>query len=517
MSTNVTKENLQEFATKLHAKNKTIFATKTDVGTPLVANTAAGMTDTTKIYVYTGSETGYTAGNWYYYNGSAWASGGVYNAEAIETDTTLTVSGMAADAKAVGDEFAKDLWGVPLAVREAIYTLLSSAAYATTGLTDEITVVENWAEEVYSLTLSADTLSLTGSTPQALVANVVPATASITWSSSDPSIATVNAGVVTGTSNGTCVITATAGDLTATCNATVSGFAELESISAVYTQSGTVYDTDSLDSLKADLVVTAHFDDSSTEVVTAYTLSGTLEVGTSTITVSYGGKTTTFTVEVTDSAALPEGYTKYDYLYSDATANNKGSYINTELTFDLPTSLKCTVDAQMDSTNTWIGAVAGMRKTGTGSTNDNGFYMGYDGSANQYCFIWSNTGSTTSYTPSDLTAKHRLVGTWTPSSLSIAVDDNPAVINNLTTRAIGGYPFCLFGIKHATLAEGGTPYTFRGKIYYAKVEVNGEKVAEFIPCVRDSDSVAGVYDVVRQAFYAPYSQSGRSVVAGNDE
>lgn len=293
--------------------------------------------------------------------------------------------------------------------------------------------------------------------------------------------------------------------------------ASLVSISAVYTQSGTVYDTDSLDSLKADLVVTAHFDDSSTEVVTFYTLSGTLAVGTSTITVSYGGKTTTFTVEVTDSAALPEGYTKYDYLYSDATANNKGSYINTELTFDLPTSLKCTVDAQMDSTNTWIGAVAGIRKTGTGSTNDNGFYMGYDGSANQYCFIWSNTGSTTSYAPSDLTAKHRLVGTWTPSSLSIAVDDNPAVINNLTTRAIGGYPFCLFGIKHATLAEGGTPYTFRGKIYYAKVEVNGEKVAEFIPCVRDSDSVAGVYDVVRQAFYAPYSQSGRSVVAGNDE
>lgn len=74
----------------------------------------------------------------------------------------------------------------------------------------------------------------------------------------------------------------------------------LVSISAVYTQSGTVYDSDSLDSLKADLVVTAHYDDSSTEVVTAYTLSGTLEVGTSTITVAYGGKTTTFDVTVTD-------------------------------------------------------------------------------------------------------------------------------------------------------------------------------------------------------------------------
>ena len=75
--------------------------------------------------------------------------------------------------------------------------------------------------------------------------------------------------------------------------------AELVSISAVYTQSGTVYDTDTLDSLKTDLVVTANYDDSTTETVTTYTLSGTLTEGTSTITVAYGGKTTTFTVTVT--------------------------------------------------------------------------------------------------------------------------------------------------------------------------------------------------------------------------
>ena len=82
--------------------------------------------------------------------------------------------------------------------------------------------------------------------------------------------------------------------------------ANLVSISAVYTQSGTVYDTDTLDSLKPDLVVTAHYDDHSTSTVasTAYVLSGTLTVGTSTITVSYGGKTTTFTVTVSVETAL---------------------------------------------------------------------------------------------------------------------------------------------------------------------------------------------------------------------
>lgn len=74
---------------------------------------------------------------------------------------------------------------------------------------------------------------------------------------------------------------------------------DLSYITAVYTQSGTVYDTDSLDSLKADLVVTAYYDDSTSKTVTAYTLSGTLTEGTSTITVSYGGKTDTFNVTVT--------------------------------------------------------------------------------------------------------------------------------------------------------------------------------------------------------------------------
>lgn len=75
------------------------------------------------------------------------------------------------------------------------------------------------------------------------------------------------------------------------------------SITALYTQSGTVYDTDTLDSLKADLVVTAFYSDSSTQTVAVedYTLSGTLTEGTSTITVSYGGKTTTFDVTVTNA------------------------------------------------------------------------------------------------------------------------------------------------------------------------------------------------------------------------
>lgn len=76
-------------------------------GSPLTAQTAEDMIDENRVYVYTGSETGYTAGNWYYYDGTEWADGGVYNGTGINTDTTLTQSGMAADAKATGDEISQ--------------------------------------------------------------------------------------------------------------------------------------------------------------------------------------------------------------------------------------------------------------------------------------------------------------------------------------------------------------------------------------------------------------------------
>ena len=75
-------------------------------GSPLTAATAAAMTDQSRVYVYTGSESGMTAGHWYYYNGTAWTDGGVYNAVAVDTDTTLSIAGKAADAKEVGDQLA---------------------------------------------------------------------------------------------------------------------------------------------------------------------------------------------------------------------------------------------------------------------------------------------------------------------------------------------------------------------------------------------------------------------------
>lgn len=77
------------------------------VGAPMIATTAAEMTNKERPYVYVGSQSGYTKGNWYYWNGSSWASGGVYNSVAVETDKTLTVEGKAADSAIVGQQIGE--------------------------------------------------------------------------------------------------------------------------------------------------------------------------------------------------------------------------------------------------------------------------------------------------------------------------------------------------------------------------------------------------------------------------
>lgn len=100
---------IDQHETRLSAAEGDLTALKRAYAGPLTASTAAAMTDKSKVYVYTGSEDGYTKGDWYYHNGTAWISGGVYNAVAVETDKTLSASDSPADAKVIGDVLREKL------------------------------------------------------------------------------------------------------------------------------------------------------------------------------------------------------------------------------------------------------------------------------------------------------------------------------------------------------------------------------------------------------------------------
>ena len=71
------------------------------------------------------------------------------------------------------------------------------------------------------------------------------------------------------------------------------------SISALFDSSHPVTISDTLDSLRPYIVVTAHYNGSQDRVVTDYTLSGSLNVGDNIITVAFVGLSTTITVTAT--------------------------------------------------------------------------------------------------------------------------------------------------------------------------------------------------------------------------
>lgn len=82
------------------------------------------------------------------------------------------------------------------------------------------------------VTLSADTLSFTAAGTQTITATATPenTTDKIVWTSTDSTVASVSAGVVTAKANGNATITATCGGYSASCEVSVSGIESVESV-----------------------------------------------------------------------------------------------------------------------------------------------------------------------------------------------------------------------------------------------------------------------------------------------
>lgn len=145
--------------------------------------------------------------------------------------------------------------------------------------------------------------------------------------------------------------------------------AELTRISAVYVNSGVVYPDANIEDLRQYITVTAHFSDSTTTTVNAYTLSGTLTVGTSVLTIAYEGKTTTVSVTVTekpvsDMTHWTDGikYTNIDVV-ENSYYNNRGgiaSYNTWSRTGKIPCDgastlvLKANGSGNIDKTYCWF-------------------------------------------------------------------------------------------------------------------------------------------------------------------
>ena len=288
----------------------------------------------------------------------------------------------------------------------------------------------------------------------------------------------------------------------------------LLSITAVYTQSGTVYDTDSLNSLKADLVVTAYYDDGTTaDVTSASVLSGTLTEGISTITVTYEGKTATFNVTV--SGLLPDGYTAYDWLKGDGAA-----FLDTGLdahTYGADAYAKYikfkAVEASADNAKLF-----GNRN----AFSTTGYYVqllpkNEIPNTIGFCFWAKSVTVSATY---DLTTPHEML-----IANKQALVDSVVVgtgTNNTTTVTNTSMPITLF--VDLTMSPGGTRYgsyytgsaPCHATIYeFAITDELGDEVAHLYPAMRNSDNAIGMYDVVRNQFFTNVAASGAFTI-GND-
>ena len=157
---------------------------------------------------------------------------------------------------------------------------------------------------VQSVSLSSHTLNFTGAgKSQTITATVYPSSAtdkSITWSSSDTTVATVSNGRITAVGPGTALITASASNGISDCCVVTVEEASITGISIASMPAKTSYYVgDTLD--PTGLKLTAAYSDGTSRTVTGgYDCTPEIldTVGTQTVTVSFQGKSTSFTVNV---------------------------------------------------------------------------------------------------------------------------------------------------------------------------------------------------------------------------
>lgn len=314
-------------------------------------------------------------------------------------------------------------------------------------------------------------------------------------------------------STGTIYIASVSGNLSITASASETETdVTLLSISAAYNSGDAIIRTsNALNDLKNYLTVTAFYDNASSSVLSAedYTLSGTLalasgeyDVSAQTITVSYEGKTATFSVavynDITQSkVSLPSGYTQIAMI--ESTGSN--CYIDTGI-----------LGSAVDHVEYGVQAISGIGN-GTNWHVLSGsrtwypyFRQGKSGARN---FQGKNETTSGSATSIDMT--------WEPNT-NYVVQAYPTVAINgttITTIASAGSAdnvnLCVFA------RNGGSDNILDyGKIrmFYIKMYDSQDQLTHyFIPCKNSSD-VAGLYDTVGGAFFP--SSGGTALVAGGE-
>jgi len=185
---------------------------------------------------------------------------------------------------------------------------------------------------------------------------------------------------------------------------------------------------------------------------------------------------------------LPAGYKELEYIEASG-----ASYFGTGVKFN-PEVDSCTVVFKgNDTTNN------GMILASTGTKPYWWLYYYYNGSSIRVCAD-NGSGQQNILGASNDTNKHTAV--YKSKHLYMDGVDKGSLSNTYTQTATNLSMF----------SYGGAGYPFKGRIYYVDIQRDGQCVRMFIPAQRNSDSVAGMYDIVTGTFYT--SASSTAFAAG---
>lgn len=267
----------------------------------------------------------------------------------------------------------------------------------------------------------------------------------------------------------------------------------LVSISATIDLAGhTVTAGDNLSTLRPYITVTATYDDSSTRQISNYTLSGTLVIGTNTVTISYDGMTDTVSVTAEAPSEIPDGYTEISSLYY---AGSSSVYLDTGvMSGDIDYAEYSIMPTNLHYLKAGDVLVASGHKfpflTGD-NTNGERSRIGFNNRGNSdsavtagsYVFAWN------------FNERHTLKG---------FIDGKVYVDGNeLFTVPAGSSASSELRI----FSDPDNSRYFIGRLYWMKFYKNGVVYRNYVP-VKNSNDVPGLYETVTGTFLYDTTDSG---------
>ena len=199
---------------------------------------------------------------------------------------------------------------------------------------------------------------------------------------------------------------------------------------------------------------------------------------------------------VYNPSRLPVGYTEVEYVQNTGT-----STINTNFYPNTNTRVLC--EMEMITTQTY------PKLFGAGTWNvDNSLFIEFGNTLSVH-WIGAAAVNYSNYPQSFAFAKHE----YDLNKGNLYIDDTLVGTKSYSSVVSVSSPFGIFSYINGSTA-GNADEHFLGKLYTFKIYDDGTLVREFIPAKRDSDNIAGLYDIVNNVFYTPM-ETNVPLVAGN--